>query len=402
MGKEIKLIFFVAVFAALNFYLASGQAVAHKASWNVKNSISKTTDQLQQTQEQLKQNQAQYQTNQQQINTTQNVLTQTQQEIAKKEKQINDLNSQINANRKLLEGYIQEISMDGQKDPLISFVSSHNSLNQFFENFDQMINVKEKILNIMNQIKQEKEDLSQTKDELASKESESQQYLATKQNQQARVVATIQTAKATISQLNAKLNTLRSRLAALLGEGVSMKDIKKAAKIASKATGVRADFILGELVVESDLGRFTGGCYYSKGSHPVKKHMRSADKSVFLDIMDNLGYGKNDKKLSCWPGYGYGGAMGISQFMPTTWEGYAKRISVATGDDPANPWNVTDGVTGMAIKLANGGANHKSGEHKASKIYYCGSSASPYWNSKCDDYADRVQYWADNYEQLMN
>ena len=91
--------------------------------------------------------------------------------------------------------------------------------------------------------------------------------------------------------------------------------------------------------------------------------------------------------------------MGIAQFMPTTWLGYKSQIASITGHNPPDPWNVVDGVVGMAIKLAAAGATSKSGELVASKRYYCGSPNSPYWNNKCNDYAKNVQRLATGYEK---
>jgi membrane-bound lytic murein transglycosylase B len=93
--------------------------------------------------------------------------------------------------------------------------------------------------------------------------------------------------------------------------------------------------------------------------------------------------------------------MGVAQFMPTTWTGYKAYIGSATGHKPPDPWNIIDGVMGMAKKLANGGASSKSGEKLASKRYYCGGPSSPYWKTKCETYAKNVQYWADNYEKKL-
>ena len=399
--KKLTLVFLVAVFLCFNFGLASKKADAGEI-YSTKNDINKTQEQIEAAKNQLQASQSQYQTNQVQIAVTRDVIAETQAAIEEKEKKIADLEASIELNKKILESYIQEMSFSSSDDPTVNFAVSNDLLSEFSGNFDDMVSIKEKVLSVMDQIKKDKSDLSDAKDELNQKKQEKQDYLAGKQAQQVQVATKIQRAQATISELNARLNSLRSKLSSLLGEGVSMDDIKKAASIASDATGVRKDFILGELVVESDLGRFTGGCYYDKGSHPVKNHMHSYDKTDYLNLIDDLGYGKNDKKLSCWPGYGYGGALGIAQFMPSTWLGYSKRISKATGHDTPDPWNVVDGITGMAIKLANAGANHKSGEHTASKIYYCGGPSSAYWKTKCEDYADNVQYWADNYEKAMD
>jgi len=45
--------------------------------------------------------------------------------------------------------------------------------------------------------------------------------------------------------------------------------------------------------------------------------------------------------------------------LPDTWLGYKSQIAAKTGHNPPDPWNLTDGVVGMAIKLAKGGATKK-------------------------------------------
>lgn len=388
-AKKIGLVFLLIVFAALDFNLNSNRAFAHKQTYVLSHSIDKTTNKLQQAQQHLQQSQTQYSVNQQQISTTQVVLTQTQSDIAEKEKEINDLNQQIQNNKTLLAGYIQEMSINDQTDPLITFASSGDSLSSLVVNYDQMINVKAKILDMIDQINQQESDLSKVKSQLAQKEADNQQYLAAKQTQQVQVASDIQTTENTISQLKSELNSLQSQLSALLGGGVSIQNIEDAAGEASKATGVRKDYILAELVEETNLGKFTGGCTYKNAN------MHSYDIPVFKEIMKSLGYGLNDKKVSCPQGY-YGGAMGIAQFIPTTWEAYSSQISADTGHNPPNPWNVYDGVMGMALYLANHGGNHKSGEFEASEIYDCGSASS-----RCSGYASNVQDIAKNINSYL-
>jgi peptidoglycan hydrolase CwlO-like protein len=392
-AKKAGLVFLAVVFAVLDFGFISSRAAAYKQTHVIQDTINKTASQLKQTQAQLQQSQVQYQVNQHQIVSTKVVLTQTQQDIIAKEKEIDDLNQQIENNKILLAGYIQEMSINDQTDPLVSFASSGDSLNALVGNYDQMINVKGKILDMVSQINQQEGDLSGVKSQLAGKVAQNEQYLAAKQVQQTQVVNTIQTAQATIAQLNAKLSALQSQLAALLGSGVSAKDIMDAAKIASKATGVDKDFIIGELVVESDMGKFTGGCTYSQSK------MGSTNASIFKNICSNLGLNYKTQKVSCPLSYGIGGAMGVAQFMPSTWVGYASQISAATGNNPPNPWSLADGVTGMAIMLAHDGATSKHGESDAAARYYCGGNIG---RAVCQNYADKVMYWADNYQQLMN
>ena len=242
---------------------------------------------------------------------------------------------------------------------------------------------------MVSQINQQESDLSGVKIQLAQKEADNKQFLAVKQTQQVQVVSDIQATQAMISKVQSDLSSLQSELSALLGGGVSIQNIEDAAGAASKETGVRKDYILAELVEETNLGKFTGGCTNKNAN------MHSYDVPVFKNIMKSLGYGLNDKKVSCPQGY-YGGAMGVAQFIPSTWEAYASQISGATGHNPPNPWNVYDGVMGMAIKLARAGGDHKSGEYAASEIYDCGSASS-----RCSGYASNVQSIAKNIDSYL-
>ncbi|MFZ1735992.1 MAG: lytic murein transglycosylase, partial [Candidatus Moraniibacteriota bacterium] len=256
-------------------------------------------------------------------------------------------------------------------------------------------------------IRVQKENLENEKKTLESMKQEHEQLLLEKSRQKQQLIAEkidtqddLENQQATIAELNDKLAELRRDLSDFLGENISAKDIQDAANIASKATGVRKDFLLGELVVETNLGRFTGGCTYKN------TRMHSYDIPIFKSIMKELHYGVNDKKVSCAPkSGGYGGAMGVAQFIPSTWNGWKSQIASKTGHNPPDPWSITDGVMGMALKLAGGGATKKSGEKAASMIYYCGTSKPketyPGRIAACKNYASKVQYWANNYESKL-
>jgi len=84
---------------------------------------------------------------------------------------------------------------------------------------------------------------------------------------------------------------------------------------------------------------------------------------------------------------------------------YKSSIAGVTGHNPPDPWDLTDGVVAMALKLTkvDGVKQHKrSAEAKAYCIYLAGGNWAAYCDNKGANYGEKVLYWADNYERVMN
>lgn len=197
-------------------------------------------------------------------------------------------------------------------------------------------------------------------------------------------------------------------------EKATPKEIEKAVEFASTATGVRKEFLMGMLVVESNLGQNTGQCSYAQVEKDAQRAHASGRlsarawktftkrKETLENIANELGYDHEKLKVSCNPaGYaGTGGAMGIPQFMPDTWLEYKERIASVVKKENPDPWDVTDGVVAMALKLSdvNGVTEHNySAERNAAKMYLSGNTS---W--KYDWYANQIMYWSRNYHSLMS
>lgn len=217
-----------------------------------------------------------------------------------------------------------------------------------------------------------------------------------------------------MTQLNLNLNELIKREKQRFEKkGWQWKEVEAAIDFASDQTGVRKEFLIGMLVVESDLGRNTGGCSYEEVENGARRSYEQGRLSLrswntFLrrsrlikGIAADLRYDHKELRVSCNPSRytGTGGALGVPQFMPDTWLEYESRVAKIVGKRHPDPWNLRDGIVAMAVKLGDtpGVTRHSTvAERNAAKIYLSGTASWRY-----DWYANQIQYWAQNYRQLL-
>jgi len=225
-----------------------------------------------------------------------------------------------------------------------------------------------------------------------------------------------------LAERQQKAEEIRSALFDLRDtQGISFGTALDYAQAASTKTGVRAAFTLAILSQESDLGKNIGSCYVSNldtgdgvGKNtgtPYEKVMKAPRDTVpFQTITASVNLSWSTTPVSCPLGYkyssnrGYGGAMGPSQFIPSTWVLYAPRIETATGFTTANPWDPRDSIMATALYLSDLGASAQTytSERNAACKYYSGRSCdsrSPpnasYGNSvvaKADTYQRNIDY----------
>jgi membrane-bound lytic murein transglycosylase B len=189
--------------------------------------------------------------------------------------------------------------------------------------------------------------------------------------------------------------TIRTALFGLRDtQGISFGDALNYATAASTVTGVRAALILAILSQESDLGKNVGSCYVTNlttgdgvGKNtgtPFQKVMKAPrDTDPFQQITDAAGLLWASTPVSCPLGAtyttsrGYGGAMGPSQFIPSTWVLYESRLDKALGiSGIPNPWNAGAAIMATALYLEDLGAagGTYTAERNAACKYYSGRS----------------------------
>lgn len=347
---------------------------------------------------------------------TQIKIKQAENVIERKAAEIELLEAQIKEERLLLIGLLQDLHYEGYAT-LPELLFSKDDFLSLIAHPDRLLSVKERIGVLLDSLESRYAETETEKGALEEAKADHQELLAAKAAEKrelatdrAEVLDEVEDQEKVISRLRKELQELQGDLAVLTGKNYNAKDIREAVEDASDETGVPEGVLYGFLKMETNLGANTGQCtykkvredalsrYYNKNKKKYKNSIALLEKryNMFLDIVDELGYSK-DKKVSCTPGsyVGQGGAMGVAQFMSDVWRGYEGDIRARTGHKNPDPWNLTDGVMAMALKLRKAGATSDSSSaiRKAS-INYLGNFNANYYNG--------IVYWAKNYKKLFN
>ena len=227
------------------------------------------------------------------------------------------------------------------------------------------------------------------KKEIESKEAEKAQILTITKGEEKAYQSLLESQRRTAAQL-------RNALFELLGGGggIPFPEAVKLAQYAAGVTGVDSALILAILEQETNIGSNLGSCTFtdSRSSRPVMHPDR--DEPVFLAIAGVLGFDPYTRTVSCpltqnGQRVGWGGAMGPSQFIPSTWAIYGGIVNRGNGweydksadairringnSGPANPFNNQDAFIATALLLRDNGANGTyASDRLAALRYYAG------------------------------
>lgn len=309
---------------------------------------------------------------------------------------------------------------------LVEVVLSAQSVSNFFGDLDSYVALKGALAESSAQLtrtrqatetqrdalitqKDQQEELReaqrQVQARIASQQAQKKQLLAQNRAQSAQVQSVIETKQKSAAQIRAELFSLAG------GSGqIPLPTAIALAKQAGAATGVRPAVILGILKQETDLGRNVGQCLLTnspakgdgKGKNtgtPFSGVMKpERDVDPFIAITESLGLDWSTQPVSCPPSYGYGGAMGPAQFIPSTWVLYKDRIARANGVSVANPWNNLHAFTATALLMADNGATAKTreAERLAALRYFAGWGGAS--NPAYSFYGDGVMGFADQFQ----
>lgn len=295
-------------------------------------------------------------------------LKRLNEEIRSTQGQINQTENQIDNKKVSLATTVRNLyELDGQS--LVEILIANPSLADFFNDLNNIMLVQEQMKVDLNEVVDLRNDLIEQKQQLSLQYNDAENLKAYQLLQQQQTKA-IQTQKNTLlketkgqeseyQKLLAKTKEsaaqIRNRIFQMLGGGsMTFEQAYQYAKLAEGATGVRASFILAILNQESLFGKNVGQCFYNEKTKYAQTAMNPKEIPVFLEMTKELGIDplSTVAKVSCPNRDGnYGGAMGPSQFIPSTWNIYKKEVAKITGSNPPSPWKNADAFAATAAYL---------------------------------------------------
>ncbi|MEK7612679.1 MAG: hypothetical protein AAB449_00845 [Patescibacteria group bacterium] len=346
-------------------------------------------------------------------------------EINEKSARIKTLEERLEQGRESLAKLMRDKN-ENESQPLMTLALTSQDLSDFFSNVDsidainrQLQELFVELRGVKDETEKEKLALSERKNqeldakyEVEVKKQEIDQHKQEK-NQLLTVTKQDETAYQQIlaerqrkaAEIHARLFPLRDTEAIKFGDAVTY------AKVASSKTGVRSVFILAILSQESALGANVGNCLVTdlstgngKGKNtgtPFANVMKAPRDTVpFERITSALGKDWRLTPVSCPQAAGYGGAMGPTQFIPSTWELFDPRIKAVLGIPATNPWNAGHAIMATGLFLMDGGAAAQTytAERNAACRYFSGRLC-PGTGGWIDSYANSVVVKANAYQK---
>jgi hypothetical protein len=336
-------------------------------------------------------------------------IEQLEDQITDKSAVVTELTSRLDRQRQSL-GQLLRKTQEIDDYSMVEVMLSNQNLSHFFEDVESFQSIKQSLnesLNLLTEIRSdtreqmeslEGKQLSEAemkriqelqKQEVEKQEQAKEQILTVTKGEEEAYQALLESQQKTAAELRAQLFELLGG-----GGGIPLPEAVSLAQYAENKTGVPAALILAILEQETNIGSHLGSCIYNdtRGGREVMHPDR--DQPVFLAIADILGFDARSRQVSCpiisgGERLGWGGAMGPSQFIPSTWAIYGGIVNegngwvykqssdairqVNGGSGPANPFNNRDAFLATALLLRDNGANgNYASDRLAALRYYAG------------------------------
>jgi len=366
-------------------------------------------------------------------------ITQLNGDIGVRNKTLAQLAAQLAAEKESLAQILRQTQvLDGYS--AVSVALGSKSVSGFFRDLDAFVSIKRSLAESFSQIERtstatevEKESLQArlveqeklrtvaqlAKQAVEAQEREKQQLLTQTKGIEANYQKLITDSRRTAAQIRSELFLLRDSAAIPFGTALAY------ALAAEKATGTRAAVTLAVLKQETNIGENLGTGTWRVDMHPTR------DQPVFVYITRELGLDPDAMPVSKRPSYGWGGAMGPGQFIPSTWVCYGGFVNtsrnvctppagagssfwqgpwsyIASKDRvrkllgasiPSNPWSPQVAIMATAMLMADNGAVARTlaAERLAALRYFAGWTGAR--NPAYAFYGDGVMGFAAKFQQ---
>ena len=338
-------------------------------------------------------------------------------EINNKNQKIEALTTKIDKERESLAQLIRK-EKQIEDTSIISLILSQNTISDAYGDIDTFASIKKGIqasVDQINGIKTVTETEKKSLEVQKNKETDTKYELETAkakveltESEKKSLLTISKNKESEYQQVLAEKAKRRSEILAAIfslvggSQQINFEQALGYAKEAQTQTGIDPAFLLAILTQESNLGKNVGQCYLTDtntgngkgantGSSQIRVMSPTRDVPIFLDIVVKLGLDYSSTRVSCWipmykkggVAYGWGGAMGPAQFIPSTWQIFGSRLGSILGHTP-NPWSPRDAFMASAMYLTDLGAvgNTPSVQHRAACKYYgSGGSTCSYSNS---------------------
>ncbi|KKS45166.1 hypothetical protein A3I25_00185 [Candidatus Nomurabacteria bacterium RIFCSPLOWO2_02_FULL_42_17] len=347
-------------------------------------------------------------------------------EISEKSQTITTLSEKIDDHKSSLAQLLRK-TREIDSLSFVHFALASEDLSDFYADVESFSTLQEAIKQSVDEIKgiktqteQEKKSLEQKQNEetdtkvalegskrlTETKEKEKKTLLSVSQKKESEYQKILAEKAKRASEIRATLFNLRDTVAIPFSQALEY------AQIAQQKTGVRPAFLLAIIQQESSMGANVGSCYLTnqatgegvsvKTKASIARVMKPArDISIFINLLDNLGLKMHETRVSCPQSFGWGGAMGPAQFIPSTWNIINSRLSTLIDKNIPDPWNPYDAFIASALYLSDLGADNGgyTAERNAACRYYSGSSCSNSRNAT--SYGNQVMSKARNIQENM-
>lgn len=337
--------------------------------------------------------------------------------INEKTSKIQDLSEKIEIQHQSLAQLLRNTN-NFDDNNLIHILLSNENISSFYDDLESYASIKESIKKNVDEIRGNKSQIEEEKKTLEEKQDAENDAKVELESAQKKTAAAEAEKKKLLSvskqkeseyqklaaEKKAQADKIRTALFSLAG-GTSQKiDFGTAlayANEAKKLFNIDPAFLLAVFRQESNLGSNVGQCFMTDpktgggvgantGSEQIRVMHPNRDVAPFLAITDRLGLDYTKTRVSCWikdirngSPFGWGGAMGPAQFIPSTWKGFEVRLKKLLGYE-ANPWVARDAFMASAMYLTDLGAigTSDSAQQRAACRYYgTGGSSCAYSRS---------------------